>query len=132
MWDVPADGEPRGQAMTRAWRWIGVSLALLPLAAGAAEWPSTGQNLANTRHQPAESRIAPDTAGRLGVKWVARLGGNISATPALDRDSLYIVDSAGKLYRIDGFENVTIVRSEPLTVRGWLELDTIHVSEPES
>lgn len=87
--------------MTRAWRWIGVSLALLPLAAGAAEWPSAGQNLANTRHQPAESRIAPDTAGRLGVKWVARLGGNISATPALDRDSLYIVDSAGKLYRID-------------------------------
>ena len=40
--------------------------------------------------------------------------------------------SRGKLYRIDGFENVTIVRGEPLTVRGWLELDTIHVSEPES
>ena len=43
-----------------------------------------------------------------------------------------MLDSRGKLYRIDGFENVTIVRGEPLTVRGWLELDTIHVSEPES
>ena len=40
--------------------------------------------------------------------------------------------SRGRLYRIDGFDNVTIVRGEPLTIRGWLELDTIHVSEPES
>jgi hypothetical protein len=39
--------------------------------------------------------------------------------------------SRGKLYRIDGFDHVTIVRGEPLTIRGWLELDTIHVSEPE-
>ena len=40
--------------------------------------------------------------------------------------------SRGRLYRLDGFENVTIVRGEPLTIRGWIELDTIHVSEPES
>lgn len=39
--------------------------------------------------------------------------------------------SRGKLYRIEGFDNVTIVRGEPLTIRGWLELDTIHVSKPE-
>lgn len=38
--------------------------------------------------------------------------------------------SRGKLYRIDGFEHVALVRGEPLTVRGWLELDTIHVSKP--
>lgn len=40
--------------------------------------------------------------------------------------------SGGKLYRIDGYEHVRIVRGEPLTVRGWLELDIIHVAEPES
>lgn len=40
--------------------------------------------------------------------------------------------SRGKLYRIDGFEHVTLVRGEPLTIRGWLELDTIHVIKPES
>lgn len=40
--------------------------------------------------------------------------------------------SRGKLYRIDGFDNVTIVRGEPLKIRGWLEVDTIHVSDPES
>jgi hypothetical protein len=40
--------------------------------------------------------------------------------------------SHGRLYRIDGFEHVTVVRGEPLTIRGWLEVDTIHVSKPES
>lgn len=38
--------------------------------------------------------------------------------------------SQGKLYRIDGFEHVSIVRDGPLSVRGWLELDTIHVVDP--
>jgi len=39
--------------------------------------------------------------------------------------------SRGKLYRIDGFENLTVERGEPLNVRGWLELDTIHVVASE-
>ena len=39
--------------------------------------------------------------------------------------------SRGKLYRIDGFDKLTIVRGEPLKIRGWLELDTIHVTAPE-
>ena len=40
--------------------------------------------------------------------------------------------SRGKLYRLDGFEYVTVVRDGPITVRGWLELDTIFVERPES
>jgi hypothetical protein len=40
--------------------------------------------------------------------------------------------SRGKLYRIDGFEHVNIVRGEPLEIRGWLEVDTIHVIDPQS
>ena len=40
--------------------------------------------------------------------------------------------SRGKLYRLEGFEHVEIVRDGPLTFRGWLELDTIHVVPPES
>ncbi len=38
----------------------------------------------------------------------------------------------GRLYRIEGFDRVTIVRGEPLRFRGWLEVDTIHVAEPGS
>jgi serine/threonine protein kinase len=39
--------------------------------------------------------------------------------------------SRGTLYRIAGFERLSIVRGEPLSFRGWLELDTIHVVEDE-
>jgi serine/threonine-protein kinase len=36
----------------------------------------------------------------------------------------------GKLYRLDGFERITLYRDEPLRFRGWLEGDTIHVAPP--
>jgi tRNA A-37 threonylcarbamoyl transferase component Bud32 len=36
----------------------------------------------------------------------------------------------GKLYRLDGFERIEILRDEPLRFRGWLEGDTIHVVAP--
>ncbi|TDI39606.1 MAG: serine/threonine protein kinase [Acidobacteria bacterium] len=37
----------------------------------------------------------------------------------------------GKLYRLDGYEHLTIVRGEPLRFKGWLEADTIHVFHGE-
>ena len=74
---------------------------LLSTGAMAAEWHSAGQNIANTRHQPAETSIAPDTAARLGTKWVAQLGGDISATPAVDGEAVYVTDTSGRLYRLD-------------------------------
>ncbi len=88
--------------MMRAISALGVSWSLVAGGgAGAAEWHSAGQNIANTRHQPAETEIAPDTAARLVTKWVAKLGGNISATPAVDADSVYVTDTIGRLYRLD-------------------------------
>ena len=38
--------------------------------------------------------------------------------------------SRGKLYRLDGFERITLFRDEPLRFRGWLEGTTIHVVAP--
>ncbi len=35
--------------------------------------------------------------------------------------------SRGKLYRLDDYQRVSIVRGKPLRFNGWLELDTIHV-----
>ena len=87
---------------------------LVSAMAGAAEWHSAGQNIANTRHQPAETEIAPDTAARLGTKWVARLGGDISATPAVDADSVYVTDTAGRLYRLDR-ETGEVVWKNPIS-----------------
>jgi serine/threonine protein kinase len=38
--------------------------------------------------------------------------------------------SRGKLYRLDGFEQLDLFRDQPLRFRGWLEGDTIHVVAP--
>jgi hypothetical protein len=35
--------------------------------------------------------------------------------------------SRGKLYWLDGFEHLTLLRDEPLRFRGWLEGDILHV-----
>ena len=72
-----------------------------PLAAQAAEWTSAGQNLSNTRHQADETMIPRDTAPRLDVKWMAKLSGASFATPAVEGDAVYMVDYAGRLYRLD-------------------------------
>ena len=37
----------------------------------------------------------------------------------------------GKLYRLDGYQHLAIVRGEPLRFKGWLEADTIHVLDGE-
>jgi serine/threonine-protein kinase len=36
----------------------------------------------------------------------------------------------GKLYRLEGFEQIALFRDQPLRFRGWLEGDTLHVVAP--
>jgi len=36
----------------------------------------------------------------------------------------------GRLYRLDGFEQIELYRDQPLRFRGWLEGDTLHVVAP--
>src|SRR5437762_9715237 len=82
--------------------------ALLPGAAslalgasGAPSWPMSGQNLSNTRNQPAERTIGTGTAAQLVPKWVATTGGNVSATPAVDGNAVYVPDWGGNLFRFN-------------------------------
>jgi polyvinyl alcohol dehydrogenase (cytochrome) len=71
------------------------------LAAGENIWPSAGQDLNNTRNQSEESKISPANAGNLAVKWKFTPGGDISATPAVDSNTVYIPDWAGNLFALD-------------------------------
>ena len=81
---------------------LSIILALLsPLGAHAAEWTNAGQNLSNTRHQADETGISAATAPRLDVKWMAKLSGASFATPAVEGNAVYMVDYAGRLYRLD-------------------------------
>ena len=66
-----------------------------------AEWPSAGQNLDNTRVNAAEHTISPENVSRLAVKWVFQTAGDVSATPAVDRENVYFPDWGGTLNALD-------------------------------
>jgi polyvinyl alcohol dehydrogenase (cytochrome) len=78
---------------------------LLPGQATAApdgsSWNSAGGDRQNTRSARTESRISPSTAADLTVRWVLNTGGDVSATPAVVGDRVYVPDWAGNLYAID-------------------------------
>lgn len=69
--------------------------------AHGAEWRVAGQDLANSRSQPAEERINHENVHRLTTKWVFTTGGNVSATPTVAGGSVYFPDSAGNLYAVN-------------------------------
>ena len=63
-------------------------------------WQSAGQNLSNTRAQPNERNISPSSVKNLKVKWAFATGGDVSATPTVSGDVVYVPDWAGNLFAI--------------------------------
>jgi polyvinyl alcohol dehydrogenase (cytochrome) len=86
-------------------------LLALPLSAPAADWPTAGADLSNSRAQPRETRISPATAGALQLKWSFATAGDVTASPALDRDHLYFPDSAGYLYKLRRADGALVWKS---------------------
>ncbi len=85
---------------------VGVAVVALlitgiALASGGSNWLSAGHDRQNTRYQNAESKIGVDNVADLGVKWAFETGGDVSATPAVDGDTVYVPDWAGNLFAID-------------------------------
>lgn len=78
-----------------------VPFALFAGAAPAADWPSAGLDLKNSRYQSAEKKISPRTVGSLSLRWELQTGGDVTANPAVDGDHLYFPDSAGWLYKVE-------------------------------
>lgn len=88
------------------WRaWLLPACLLLATSAhaqsGGALWPTAGQNIANTRHQATERKLSVANVHRLEVKWAFTTGGDVSATPAVDGQRVYVPDWAGNLYAVD-------------------------------
>jgi polyvinyl alcohol dehydrogenase (cytochrome) len=67
---------------------------------GGGLWPSAGQNNNNSRYQKTENKIAPDNVSQLIVEWEVTTGGDVSATPAVDGNTVYFPDFAGNLYAV--------------------------------
>lgn len=98
----------------RVERWAvgGILIALMlgsgPCGSDVPSWLSWGQNLDNTRHQALEEAISPETVADLQLRWVARLGGSISATPAVQGDAVYVPDWGGNLFRLDAASGAVV------------------------
>jgi polyvinyl alcohol dehydrogenase (cytochrome) len=64
-------------------------------------WVTAGQNLLNTRWQASETKIHVGNAANLAPRWTFTTGGDVSATPAVDGNTVYVPDWAGNLFAID-------------------------------
>jgi len=83
-----------------------------------ASWRMAGQNLHNTRHQPAETVIGPDNASRLTIKWQIDLEGSVYVTPAVVDGAVYVSDSAGYFYKVAAEDGEILWRRE---VEDWVD-----------
>jgi polyvinyl alcohol dehydrogenase (cytochrome) len=70
-------------------------------AAQGSDWSSAGGNRQNTRFQASEHTLSVANVAGLGVKWAVTTAGDVSATPAVDADTVYAPDWAGNLYAVD-------------------------------
>src|SRR4051812_14707175 len=80
---------------------IVTSGAFIRASAHDAQWLSSGFNIENTRFNNKEFEITPRNVARLKVNWIFDTGGDVSATPAVDRDAVYVPDWAGNFFKID-------------------------------
>jgi polyvinyl alcohol dehydrogenase (cytochrome) len=65
------------------------------------QWRVAGENLGNTRSASDESQISPSNAASLAVKWTLTTGGDVSATPTVFGNAVFVPDWAGNVYAID-------------------------------
>src|SRR4051794_39655421 len=70
-------------------------------AASGSQWNSAGGDLQNTRSQAGEKTLNVSNVAGLEKKWEFTTGGDVSATPAVDGDTVYFPDRAGNLYAVD-------------------------------
>ncbi len=68
--------------------------------AGVGQWRIAGENLGNTRSQPAEHQIGPSNVSRLVAAWTFTTGGDVSATPTVAGNAVYFPDWSGNLFAI--------------------------------
>jgi polyvinyl alcohol dehydrogenase (cytochrome) len=73
----------------------------LASASEGAEWDSAGGNRQNTRNQASEHTLGVGNVSGLTVKWALTTAGDVSATPAVNGDTVYVPDWAGNLYAVD-------------------------------
>jgi polyvinyl alcohol dehydrogenase (cytochrome) len=94
---------------------ISILLLVSALSAlGQSQWPTAGQNLNNSRSQPAEHSISPANVKNLSPKWVFTTTNDVSATPTVVGDAVYFPDWGGNLYAVNK-ENGSLIWSHKIS-----------------
>jgi polyvinyl alcohol dehydrogenase (cytochrome) len=113
-------------------------LAVASLPAMAGDWPMFGQNIANTS-TGLDLAISKGNVSKLKPRWVATLGGDISARAAVVNGVVYVPDWGGNISAINantgktlwthplsyyGLATGTVARTSPAVVNGLVYLGT--------
>jgi polyvinyl alcohol dehydrogenase (cytochrome) len=72
--------------------------------AGAAvtqSWPVAGQNLSDTHYQAAETTISAGNVSQLTPQWTLTTAGDVTATPTVAGNTVYVPDMGGKLWAVN-------------------------------
>ena len=83
-------------------------VAAAPSWAGAASWPSAGQNFANSHSNFLEVGLGTQAARHLQVKWTYTTHGDVSATPAVVDGAVYFPDWGGYLNKVNALTGAPI------------------------
>ncbi|MBV8806686.1 MAG: PQQ-binding-like beta-propeller repeat protein [Sinobacteraceae bacterium] len=111
---------------------------VLSLPAVAGDWPMFGQNISNTSSTH-ESRISRENVASLKPRWIATLGGGVSARAAVVDGVAYVPDWGGNISAIDmrtgqtrwthpltyyGLAAGTFARTSPAVAHGLVYIGT--------
>ena len=75
-------------------------------------WRFWGGNIHNTHSSSSERHLKARNVGRLAVKWAFTTGGDVSATPTVEGNAVYVPDWAGNLFKIDADTGTAIWRKK--------------------
>jgi polyvinyl alcohol dehydrogenase (cytochrome) len=70
-------------------------------AGGRHAWPSWGGNLQNSHGASDETSISTSSVADLRLKWQFTTAGDVSATPTVEDDAVYLPDGGGFVYRVN-------------------------------
>ncbi|MFQ6171212.1 PQQ-binding-like beta-propeller repeat protein [Oryzobacter sp. R7] len=112
----------------RTWRWrvavaAGAAGALLVggqavAAPGGNGWTTAGGDRQNTRFAASESKISAANVSGLTTKWAFTTEGDVSATPAVDGQNVYVPDWRGNLYAVNKATGQQVWRTTASTLTG--------------
>ncbi|XP_071688747.1 uncharacterized protein, partial [Rutidosis leptorrhynchoides] len=91
------------------------------------DWPNHGGDLRNRRYAYGETKISAATVANLKLKWKFVAGKDISATPAIYNNTIYVPSWNGKIYALDALDGSVIWQQEIGELTGFNSASTVGV-----